>query len=175
MATWLQSLCSADGVFRDASSRARGSSFSNISLLFKCWCAARRSSVLQESIRACHCFPSVRGHDLCAAGHPAEAASQLERAGLWLREGKQGSGLAIYADFRHLPVCSCSSCHGSVGAEVALCMQPRELPVTVSVCSLVSPSAAVLPKTCGICKRTVGLYLLKSILEAFPTQVCFLV
>lgn len=88
--------------------------------------------MLLESIRACHYFPSARGRDLCAAGHPAEVASQLERAQLWQQEEKQGSGRAIYADFRCLPVRSCSSRHGSVGAEMALCVQPRELPVRAS-------------------------------------------
>lgn len=101
--------------------------------------------MLLESIRACH-FPSARGCDSCAARHPAEVVSWLERAELWQREEKQGSGLAIYADFRCLPVCSRSSRQGCLGVEVAPCVQPRDLPIRTSICSRGSPGAAVLSR-----------------------------
>lgn len=117
MATWLWSLCRTDGVIRDVSSSAWGSRCSNISSFFKCWHAVRRSSMLLESICAHHYFPSVQSCDLWAAGQAAELVSRLERAELRQHGEEQGSGLAICADSRCLPVCSCIS----VGVTAALC------------------------------------------------------
>nr|XP_009481717.1 PREDICTED: leucine-rich repeat LGI family member 2-like [Pelecanus crispus] len=53
---------------------------------------------------------------------------------------------------------ACSSHRGSAGAAVALCVQPRELPGRVCVCSLGSPGTAVLPRGCKmqvICERKI--------------------
>lgn len=115
--------------------------------------------MLLESIPACHYFPSARGQDLCAVGHPAEVASRQERAELRQQEEKQGSGLAIDADFRCLPVCSCSSRHGS-GCGDGTVRAATGAPRHGVRLSPGSPSAAVLPrglKMQVICERKVGL------------------
>lgn len=72
--------------------------------------------------------------------------SWLQRVELWQQEKKQGSSLAAYADFRDLPVYSCSSHQGCVGAEKPLDLQTQELLVGLSLCRLGSPGTAVLPR-----------------------------